>query len=307
MTMQTHNTDVAILNMEPGDEVLHGNVLMVYEDQQDSPSCTAAVVGHLLRFADQVAVPFESGTLITTVPFRIETSRLGKPVEQVTHDDLASLKAKYQLRPDTPFTMVLRKDVTAPPEQLFAHDIQHYAKTYYENRIADIETAFLAAEAQAQSLKVQPESPVCLLFGLEGLPLPVESAVFELKIADFASPFGKAYALLWHLVRRRDYTAKLSNGRHIGSDGRAALTLRLHPKHDGSFCLGLEAKNPLMLLTENSELAHFHRVASHEAAAREVCRILAELITKQFNAEVSIIVAETTSGHPAKESRSQSP
>ena len=84
MTMQTHNTDVAILNMEPGDEVLHGNVLMVYEDQQDSPSCTAAVVGHLLRFADQEAVPFESGTLIITVPFRIETSRLGKPVEQVT-------------------------------------------------------------------------------------------------------------------------------------------------------------------------------------------------------------------------------
>ena len=43
-----------------------------------------------------------------------------------------------------------------------------------------------------------------------------------------------------------------------------------------------------MLLTENSELAHFHRVVSHEAAAREVCQILAELMTKQFNAEVSI-------------------
>jgi len=299
MTMQTHNTDVAILNMEPGDEVLHGNVLMVYEDQQDSPSCTAAVVGHLLRFADQEAVPFESGTLITTVPFRIETSRLGKPVEQVTHDDLASLKAKYQLRPDTPFTMVLRKDVTAPPEQLFAHDIQHYAKTYYENRIGDIETAFLAAEAQAQSLRVQPESPVCLLFGLEGLPLPVESAVFELNLADFAAPFAKAYAMLWHLVRRPEYSEKMTSGPHIGSDGKAVLMLRLHPKHDGSFCLGLEAKNPLKLLAENSELAHFHRVASNEAAAREVCRILAELTAKQFDAEVSITVVEKTSGHPA--------
>ena len=299
MTMPTHDTDVAILNMEPGDEVLHGNVLMVYEDQQDSPSCTAAFVGHLLRFANQEAVPFESGTLITTVPFRIETSRLGKPVEQVTHDDLASLRAKYQLRPDTPFTMVLRKDVTAPPQELFAHDIQHYAKTFYENRIGDIETAFLAAEAQAQSLRVQPESPVCLLFGLEGLPLPVESAVFELNLADFAAPVAKAYALLWHLVRRPEYSEKLTSGPHIGSDGKAVLMLRLHPKHDGSFCLGLEAKNPLKLLAENSELAHFHRVASNEAAAREVCRILAELTAKQFDAEVSITVAEKTSGHPA--------
>jgi len=299
MSMQTHDTDVAILNMEPGDEVLHGNVLMVYEDQQDSPSCTAAFVGHLLRFANQEAVPFESGTLITTVPFRIETSRLGKPVEQVTHDDLASLRAKYQLRPDTPFTMVLRKDVTAPPQELFAHDIQHYAKTFYENRIGDIETAFLAAEAQAQSLRVQPESPVCLLFGLEGLPLPVESAVFELNLADFAAPVAKAYALLWHLVRRPEYSEKLTSGPHIGSDGKAVLMLRLHPKHDGSFCLGLEAKNPLKLLAENSELAHFHRVASNEAAAREVCRILAELTAKQFDAEVSITVAEKTSGHPA--------
>ncbi len=299
MTMQTHNTDVAILNMESGDEVLHGNVLMVYEDQQDSPSCTAAFVGHLLRFANQEAVPFESGTLITTVPFRIETSRLGKPVEQVTHDDLASLRAKYQLRPDTPFTMVLRKDVTAPPQELFAHDIQHYAKTFYENRIGDIETAFLAAESQAQSLRVQPESPVCLLFGLEGLPLPVESAVFELNLADFAAPFAKAYALLWHLVRRPEYSEKLTSGPHIGSDGKAVLMLRLHPKHDGTFCLGLEAKNPLKLLAENSELAHFHRVASNEAAAREVCRILAELTAKQFDAEVSITVAEKTSGHPA--------
>jgi len=299
MTMQTHNTDVAILNMESGDEVLHGNVLMVYEDQQDSPSCTAAFVGHLLRFANQEAVPFESGTLITTVPFRIETSRLGKPVEQVTHDDLASLRAKYQLRPDTQFTMVLRKDVTAPPQELFAHDIQHYAKTFYENRIGDIETAFLAAESQAQSLRVQPESPVCLLFGLEGLPLPVESAVFELNLADFAAPFAKAYALLWHLVRRPEYSEKLTSGPHIGSDGKAVLMLRLHPKHDGTFCLGLEAKNPLKLLAENSELAHFHRVASNEAAAREVCRILAELTAKQFDAEVSITVAEKTSGHPA--------
>ncbi len=193
--------------------------------------------------------------------------------------------------------MVLRQNVSSPPEQLFAHDIQHYAKTYYENRVADIETAFRAAETQAQSLKVQPESPVSLLFGLEGLPLPVESAVFELNIADFEAPFAKAHTLLWHLVRRPDYTAKLTRGPHIASDGKAALTLRLLPKHDGSFCLGLEARKPLMLLTENSELAHFHRVASDEAAAREVGQILAELMTKQFNAEVDVIVAETTPGH----------
>jgi len=213
------------------------------------------------------------------------------------HEDLASLRTKYKLNHDTPYTMVLRQNVSSPPEQLFAHDIQHYARTYYENRVGDIESAFRAAEAQAQYLKVQSESPVCLLFGLEGLPRPVESAVFELNNAAFASPFGKAYALLWHLVRRPDYTAKLTSGQHIGLDGKAALTLRLHLKHDGSFCLGLEAKNPLMLLTENPELAHFHRVASDEAAAREVCRILAELIARQFNAQVSVIVAESTSGH----------
>ncbi len=134
---------------------------------------------------------------------------------------------------------------------------------------------------------------------LEGLPLPAESAVFELNLADFAAPFAKAYALLWHLVRRPEYSEKLTSGPHIGSDGKAVLMLRLHPKHDGSFCLGLEAKNPLQLLAENSELAHFHRVASNEAAACEVCRILAELTAKQFDAEVSITVAEKKSGHPA--------
>ena len=292
MTTETIDSDAQLRNMQVDDELAHSNVLMVYGDQQDSPSCTAAFVGHLLRYSAGEAVPFEGGMLVTTVPFRIESSRLGKPVDRVMHEDLASLRTKYELNHDTPYTMVLRQNVTSPPEQLFAHDIQHYAKTYYENRVADIETAFRAAEAHAQSLKVQPESPVSLLFGLEGLPLPVESAVFELNIADFEAPIAKAYALLWHLVHRPDYTAKLTSG----SDGKAALTLRLHPKHDGSFCLGLEAKNPLMLLTENSELAHFHRVASHEAAAREVCRILAELMAKHFDAEVSI----TTSS--AKES-----
>jgi hypothetical protein len=296
MTTETVDSDAQLRNMQVDDDLAHSNVLMVYGDQQDSPSCTAAFVGHLLRYSAGEAVPFEGGMLVTTVPFRIESSRLGKPVDRVMHEDLASLRTKYELNHDTPYTMVLRQNVSSPPEQLFAHDIQHYAKTYYENRVADIETAFRAAEAHAQSLKVQPESPVSLLFGLEGLPLPVESAVFELNIADFATPFAKAYALLWHLVRRPEYIAKLTSGPHIGSDGKAALTLRLHPKHDGSFCLGLEAKNPLMLLTENSELAHFHRVASHEAAAREVCRILAELTSKQFDAEVSI----TTSS--AKES-----
>jgi hypothetical protein len=288
MTTDTVDSDAQLRNMQVDDDLPHSNVLMVYGDQQDSPSCTAAFVGHLLRYSAGEAIPFEGGMLVTTVPFRIESSRLGKPVDRVMHEDLASIRTKYELNHDTPYTMVLRQNVSSPPEQLFAHDIQHYAKTYYENRVADIETAFRAAEAQAQSLKVQPESPVSLLFGLEGLPLPVESAVFELNIADFETPIAKAYALLWHLVRRPDYTAKLTCGPHIGSDGKAALALRLHPKHDGSFCLGLEAKNPLMLLTENSELAHFHRVASHEAAAREVCQILAELMTKQFNAEVSI-------------------
>lgn len=288
MTTETVDSDAQLRNMQVDDDLAHSNVLMVYGDQQDSPSCTAAFVGHLLRYSAGEAVPFEGGMLVTTVPFRIESSRLGKPVDRVMHEDLASLRTKYELDHDTPYTMVLRQNVSSPPEQLFAHDIQHYAKTYYENRVADIETAFRAAEAHAQSLKVQPESPVSLLFGLEGLPLPVESSVFELNIADFATPFAKAYALLWHLVRRPDYTAKLTRGPHVSSDGKAALTLRLHPKHDGSFCLGLEAKNPLMLLAENSELAHFHRVASHEAAAREVCRILAELTSKQFDAEVSI-------------------
>jgi hypothetical protein len=299
MTSEFVDSDVQLRNMQVDDEVVHSNVLMVYEDQQDSPNCTVAFAGHMLRYFAGEAVPFEGGMLVTTVPFRIESSRLGKRVDRIMHEDLASLRAKYQLNHDTPYTMVLRQNVSSPPEQLFAHDIQHYAKTYYENRIGDIETAFLAAEAQAQSLRVQPESPVCLLFGLEGLPVPVESAVFELNVADFAAPFAKAYALLWHLVRRPEYSEKLTSGPHIGSDGKAVLMLRLHPKHDGSFCLGLEAKNPLMLLAENSEVAHFHRVASDEVAAREVCRILAELTAKQFDAEVSITVAEKTSGHPA--------
>ena len=237
MTTETVDSDAQLRSMQVDDDLVHSNVLMVYGDQQDSPSCTAAFVGHLLRYSAGEALPFEGGMLVTTVPFRIESSRLGKPVDRVMHEDLASIRTKYELNHDTPYTMVLRQNVSSPPEQLFAHDIQHYAKTYYENRVADIETAFRAAEAQAQSLKVQPESPVSLLFGLEGLPLPVESAGFELNIADFETPIAKAYALLWHLVRRPEYIAKLTSGPHIGSDGKAALTLRLHPKHDGSFCL----------------------------------------------------------------------
>jgi len=292
MTMQTHNTDVAILNMESGDEVLHGNVLMVYEDQQDSPSCTAAFVGHLLRFADQEAVPFESGTLITTVPFRIETSRLGKPVEQVTHDDLASLRAKYQLRPDTPFTMVLRKDVTASPQQLFAHDIQHYAKTYYEQRTADIEQTFFAAEVEARQLNVQPDSAVCLLFGIEGLPVPVESAVFSLPMAENEHSSAKAYALLWHLIRRREYVESLMKSTHDVAAKQAVIAIRLHPQGDGMWCIGVQRRNPLMLLGQESEFAHFHRVASSEVATREIGEALTELISRQFEIDVSTEVKQ---------------
>jgi len=292
MTMQTHNTDIAILNMESGDDVLHGNVLMVYEDQQDSPSCTAAFVGHLLRFAGQEALPFASGTLITTVPFRIETSRLGKPVEQVTHDDLASLKAKYQLRPDTPFTMILRKDVTAPPQQLFAHDIHHYAQVYYEQRTADIEKTFFAAEVEARQLNVPPDSSVCLLFGIEGLPVPVESAVFALPMAENEHSSAKAYALLWHLIRRREYVDSLMKSTHDAVANQAGILLRLHSQGDGTWCIGVQQRNSLMLLGQESEFAHFHRVASSEVAAREIGETLTELISRRFEIDVSTEVKQ---------------
>ena len=199
MTMPTHNTDVAILNMESGDEVLHGNVLMVYEDQQDSPSCTAAFIGHLLWFADQEAVPFESGTLITTVPFRIETSRLGKPVE---------------------------------------------------------------------------------------------SAVFSLPIAENEHSSAKAYALLWHLIRRREYVESLMESPHDAAANQAAIALRLHPQGNGAWCLGVQRRNPLLLLGQEAEFAHFHRVTSSEVAAREIGEAFAELISRQFEIDVSIEVKQ---------------
>ena len=49
MTTETVDSDAQLRNMQVDDELAHSNVLMVYGDQQDSPSCTAAFVGHLLR------------------------------------------------------------------------------------------------------------------------------------------------------------------------------------------------------------------------------------------------------------------
>ena len=295
MATEPRTTDFALFNMDSKDERLHANVLVVYEDDKGSPSCTAAFVGHLLRYDGNAAVPFESGSLITTVPFRIETSRLGKPVDRLTYDDLASLRSKYQLAPDTPFTMVLRNDVAAPPEELFAHDVQYYATIFYKQRVADIEKEFLAAEAQAQQLMAKPDSSVSLLFGIEDLPVPVESAVFSLPVTELEKPVGKAHALLWHLIRRQHYAAKLTSSSAVGAGSKPAVALRIHPHNDGTCCIGLQMANPLMLVGQEPELAHFHRVASSVVEAGELARISAELISRQFTVNVSVEVAETTS------------
>lgn len=189
--------------------------------------------------------------------------------------------------------MLLRKDVLAPPEQLLAQDIEHYAKIFNDQRAVDIETVCLEAEAEARQLKVQPDSPVCLLFGIEVLPAPVESAIFSLSIAEGREPFVKAYALLWHLIRRDRYGAKLRNASHSGAGGTAAIELGIHPGNDGMCCIGLRRRNPLMLLGQESELAHFHGVASSIAEAREIGRVSAELISRQFDVDVKVELMES--------------
>ena len=183
MTTDAATSDLLVYNMTPDDGRLHSNVLVVYEDQQASPSCTAAFVGHMFQYAGRMAIPFASGKLIATVPFCVETSRLGKPVSDVTYSDLANLKAKYELEQDTQFTMLLRKDTLAPQEQLLARDIEHYANMFQDHLAAEIENACFEAVAEARQIKVQPDSPVHLLYGVEGQPTPVESAVFSMENA----------------------------------------------------------------------------------------------------------------------------
>ena len=73
---------------------------------------------------------------------------------------------------------------------------------------------------------------------------------------------------------------------------QAAIALRLHPQGDGAWCLGVQRRNPLLLLGQEAEFAHFHRVASSEVAAREIGEAFAELISRQFEIDVSIEVKQ---------------
>ena len=120
--------------------------------------------------------------------------------------------------------------------------------------------------------------------------MPVESAVFSLPIAENEHSSAKAYALLWHLIRRREYVESLMESTRDAAANQAGISLCLHPQGDGMWCIGVQRRNPLMLLGQESEFAHFHRVASSEVAAREIRDAFAELIFRQFEIDVSIEV-----------------
>jgi hypothetical protein len=284
-------SDVNLFNMEAGDSQLHGNALFVYLDRDESPMCTAVAIGHLLWYTSRGAVPFDDGNLVTTMPFRVETSRLGKRVDEIAYHDLASLKAKYKLPQETRLTMLLRRRVAGKTDELLERDVEQYCEAYCRRRSAEIDSAYQAAETQARQLKVQPDRPAPLLFGLSALPAPTESAVLSADIAGDSGPRSIAFAILWHLVRRPEYARALEQSSGGGSIGNRHLDIRLHHRSDGSWCLGLERRNPLAVLGDAPEIAHFHRVALNETEAKRLGSELSQSIAGQFRLDAHVIAA----------------
>lgn len=274
--------DIQLFNLSADDHQLHANLLLIHEDDAAAPSCTAVHIGHFLRHDGSMEVAFPSGNYVTTSPFRIETSRLGKPFDQVTREDVASLRQKYELSSETQFSILLRKNVASVDEATLNSDIAQYAIEYHKNREQDIEQAFLDAVASFQQMRQQPNSPVTLYFGLEDAPVPAESVMLTRSEAD--EGICNAYAMVWLLANRAKYKELLSNQLPVDS----TFVLQVHAQADGTFCIGVGKQDPLMLLGSQDEFAHFHRVAGDLKTAKDIATRAGELVSAQWGVQTNV-------------------
>jgi hypothetical protein len=275
--------DIQLFNLSADDQILHANFLVIHVDDVAAPSCTAVHIGHFLRHNGEEELAFPSGNYVTTSPFRIETSRLGKPFDEVTREDMASLREKYELDSNTQFSVLLRNSVEKLGESTINSDIAQYAMEYHKHREQDIEQAYLEASAAFQDLQLHPGMPATLYFSPEELPAPAESVMLTRAVAD--DPTSKAYALVWLLARGSKYQAHLR-----ASDSNATINIQVHCQSDGSFCIGLSKRDPLMLLGADTEFAHFHHVASDLQAAKDMAKRTSELISSKWGVETEVQV-----------------
>lgn len=273
-----------LFNVTPSDRRLHANLLVVHEDNKASPSCTAAHIGHYLRYARGTAAPFPSGNYLTTAPFLIETSRLGKPFDRVTHEDLASLKQKYELTTESQFTVLRRREVSIVDASLLQADIDQYAATYHARRHGDVEQAFADAVANINRLEVMQDAVFEAFFSLESVPIPVASIALASRELDESA---KALALLWQMISSPNVRQRLE----ADSTEANSAVVRIHAQNDGTFCLGIARPNPLALVAWPSEIAHFHHVASDEESAEKIAEILADLLTQQFRLNSNVVAS----------------
>ena len=275
---------IELFNVTPSDRQLHANVLVVHGDDQASPSCTAAHVGHYLRYARGTTVPFASGNYVTTSPFLIETSRLGKPFEQVTYEDLASLTQKYELAAESQFTMLLRREVSAVNSSLIQADIDQYAATFHAHRQRDVEQAFAETEASINRLEQMQDAVFEAFFSLESIPSPVASIALASRHLDESA---KAHALFWQLTNNPTFRRGLESN----SGAAKSVLVRIHAQGDGTFCLGIALPNPLELANHPSEVAHFHIVAKEKESAEKIAEVLAGLLTRQLGLKSNVVTS----------------
>jgi hypothetical protein len=274
--------NVSFYNTDPADQRINANALFFYPDPSGSPSMIVVAIGHLVNLSQTGPVPFDNGSDIRTMPFRVDTGRLGKPLNDLNHEDLAHFKATYKLSNDSSFSILVRQQLEFDMEAQFERDLEVYAATYHERRQSDIAEALEEAIADAARIKCPRPDPIPILFGIKVLPAPTESAVFD-SIYQQAQLETKIFATVWSLVRRPNYAEQISPLANPSGVSPPRLAVHLQSKPDASWCLGIERREPLALIGHTPEIAHFHRVAFDREAALGFGQRLSAELQRQFD------------------------
>jgi hypothetical protein len=273
---------VRLFNPDPADRKVNANALFFYAAAGESPLLTVAAIGHLVNLTPTGPVSFETGSDVRTMPFRVETGQLGKPLDDFTTRDLAHLKATYKLPQSTPFSILRRERLQLDVVEQFDRDLDVYVEMYQQQRDPDISRAFEESLECASGIKVKCPARVPLLFSVDALPAPTESAVFDTFFTD-APLETKVFVILWNLVRRPHYLEHIGRLADASGLSPSRLAVHLQSKPDGSWCLAIERHQPLALKGPTPEIAHFHRVASSREAATMFGERFSVELQRQFD------------------------
>jgi hypothetical protein len=273
---------LSAFNPDTDDPRVNANALFFYPDLPDDPLVIVVAFGHVVRLSPSGPLPFDNGSHVQTMPFRVDNLRFNKQLETLTDRDLDQLKAAFKLPDSVPMTFVVREQLDRPVEEHFSRDLQVYGQTYQKQRQEEIVQRFEAAVGDMAAIRMECPPAVTVLFGIDVLPSPTESAVYDAFYRNQPEEV-KVYGTLWHLVRRPEYAARIGELAKAVALAGPRLAIHLQSKPDGSWCLGLERREPLALAGVIAEIAHFHRVATSRDEAAELGRALAPALRRQFD------------------------